>query len=85
MKRKKPVTIRESIHNMEWIVAHSYHLWGAVNSAILSMLQSHRSRGQMVATLNQIAGKRKQGEPCAVESYRTAARQIKCGELVSVL
>ena len=46
--RVRPVTIAESVRSMEEVVGRSHMLWLRVNTAILHVLKSKRSRAQMV-------------------------------------
>ena len=65
-------------------------LWLAVNQAIRSTLETQQKRGktldEVADMLIEIAGrKKKRGEPVSVGNLRTAAKQIRARERLSLL
>jgi len=81
----KRAPISECIRSMERKVAQSHNLWRSVNASILAVLKSRKSQPQMIATLLKIAGPKKPNEPSSLGNFRSAARQLKRGEVVWVL
>jgi hypothetical protein len=57
----------------------------SVNLAILKVLQSGKSRDGMALALERMAGREKKNEPTSIGNFRTAASQLRRGEIVNVL
>ena len=75
----------EQIGEMEAAVARSHGLWLSVNKAILEVLKSNRTAKQAARYLRSLAGKKRSAEPCSVENFRIAARQLERGQKIVVL
>jgi len=76
-------TLRDYYRDAQEAVERSHSLWRSVNQAIASVLEDalrqKHSRQRVYSKLMKMAGPKQPGEPAAVESYRTAARQIANG------
>jgi hypothetical protein len=79
--------VREQQAQAAEIAGKSQHLWRSVNRYIAHVLlnKGKRSREHLARVLEKTAGPTKKGEPCSVGNLRTAARQVRAGERLSVL
>lgn len=76
-------TLREYCRDARKAAERSHALWKPVNEAIARVLEDalrrRHSRQRVYSRLMTMAGPKQAGEPVAVESYRSAARQIANG------
>jgi hypothetical protein len=88
--KKAAVPLEESLESMRKIAFSSNGLWAHVNTRIFNVLEHGIKSGW---TREEIADKIMEGvrkrerknEPVCMANYREAARQLRRGELVSVL
>jgi hypothetical protein len=75
--------LRQYLRDARDAAARSTALWQPVNTAIAGVLEHaihYKHSGQWVSErLMKMAGRKQQGAPVALDSYRSAARQIANG------
>ena len=76
-------TLQQYLRDAQDAATRSHALWQPVNAAIAGVLEHaihHKRSGRWVSErLMRMAGPKQSGEPVAIESYRSAARQIANG------
>ena len=64
-------------------------LWLAVNQAIRSVLETQKKKDKTLdeaaSILSKLAGRKRHGEPVSLCNFRTAAKQIRARERLSLL